>query len=1152
MTARRASRPSEAPPSSARFIPVAAALAALVATSYSQPLAVAEHEWLAFDGPASATVTFETRIPAQWDHVEGPQGRGALRVLVPSMDTDEKACAFHLPLRTPEGSFNAVRLWLRGAERTRHVEVVFRTPDGNYGKDLPLGPEWNEVMLRARDARPLLGTQVGSLDLARVTEVRFCFGAWQGHTGGPHEVSIGPVTAVHDPLAEPVAPPESIEHPDVPLPPQPFTVELLDIARGRWRFDDDLGQTLPLDGSVDAQVYPGTATGDPRLAYLCCDPEFPEDLRHAVLRVVSPVGREGDSLAFGIEEPYFACTVTARQAPNGAYLCELRDVTLGPARQGDRYVAGLYLLVGEQACPLRLVPEGGDGLQVRLTTDRVGHVFSGSEPVTVFLSGLCPDSAQTCALELKLTDYATGEVLWEGSQALACDAGACTEAALSLPLERFGVFELTAEGAPQPVKLRLCRVPEPRKVEPEASTIGINIFQQQVWWYAYQVPMMAKVGVHWIRPWLAWENVWSTQQPSADTWDTRALDAALRRMAMYDMEYQAILFGAPQWVTGKAGWSAPPEDRLDLWSQYVRRLVEQYKDRIRYWEMWNEPDLMWQDETRHSGAHYVAVLKAGWEAAKAADPDCTVLGLSHAGYMDWLENVGRTGAKDYFDIATLHSYAPPADYSDAIRQRREVLNRYGMADKPVWMNELGATAYDFSPEYSAKYSCSELKQASVLTANYALSLADDPRMKAFWFCTYDPRDPSHESDWTWDAGIGVLYLGFLPKLSYAALAGVSQELDGRECLGQTRVTETRLPDKALGLHQVSFSGPLALVWSDHPERAAEVPATELGCLAEERIELRDAYTNPVVSRRAGDVVLDLSRGPVYLEGSAQLAGIAQAERATRVESEKVTVSPGASVRVGVEAPEGADLSAEMQPGVAATAEVNAARQGEWAVVVSAPEGAQRGAGIVTVRARLAAGTMGLAAPVTVERRLSVSIGEPNLLRDGGLQASNLSQWTPERTSAYSWDGTTGHVAPGSLRLDAPFDRRLVHWGLQPVVGKPMRVSAWVKTRDLGGGLVTLNMAFFGADKWLGSWTLAASGPTGEREPNWGTIAEPGRIPSGTTDWALVEAELPGVDVPEGTVKAAFYIDAAEGGAGSVWFDDLDLWQPEGGETGVGR
>ena len=84
MTARRASRPSEAPPSSARFIPVAAALAALVATSYSQPLAVAEHEWLAFDGPASATVTFETRIPAQWDHVEGPQGRGALRVLVPT------------------------------------------------------------------------------------------------------------------------------------------------------------------------------------------------------------------------------------------------------------------------------------------------------------------------------------------------------------------------------------------------------------------------------------------------------------------------------------------------------------------------------------------------------------------------------------------------------------------------------------------------------------------------------------------------------------------------------------------------------------------------------------------------------------------------------------------------------------------------------------------------------------------------------------------------------------------------------------------------------------------------------------------------------------------------------------------------------------
>ena len=31
-----------------------------------------------------------------------------------------------------------------------------------------------------------------------------------------------------------------------------------------------------------------------------------------------------------------------------------------------------------------------------------------------------------------------------------------------------------------------------------------------------------------------------------------------------------------------------------------------------------------------------------------------------------------------------------------------------------------------------------------------------------------------------DAGIGVLYLGFVPKLSYAALAGVARQLDGRQ------------------------------------------------------------------------------------------------------------------------------------------------------------------------------------------------------------------------------------------------------------------------------------------------------------------------------------------------------------------------------------
>lgn len=1116
--------------------------AALPTSALAQEPAETELEWVAFEGSGAAQAELETRIAAQCGTVRGPNGRGALRVVVPDMEQEEQACAFSIALPALGGEFNAVRLWVKGTPQTKRLEVAFRTPEGNYGTELRLSPDWQLMTLRARDAGPLLGTAGGRLTLSRATRVRFCFGRWQGHTGGPHEVSIGPIIAVHSPMAEPPPPVEHLERPEAPLPLQPFTVELLDLARGEWVFSDALGQNLRLPGPVFAQAFGAPAIPEPRLAYLCCDPEFPEDAEHAVLHVVSPIGRQDGVLSYLVEEPYFGCAVIARPAADGVTLCELRDITLGPATTGDRYVAGLYLLSDGQAYPLYLAPDGGEKLQVRLSTDRVGHVFTGSEPVTVTVAGLCPGPQADCALSLQLTDYATGEVVWSGSRALICKAGARTAVSLVIPLDRYGVFELVAEGGPEPAGLRLCRIPTARQIDPEASAIGMNIFQQQIWWYTYQVPLMAKAGVHWIRPWLAWENVWSVQQPAADVWDTRALDAALRRLAAFDMRYQAILFGAPRWATGNAGLRAPPQERLDLWSAYVRRLVDQYKDRIDCWEVWNEPDLMWQEQTRHSGEHYVAVLKAAWEAARGADPDCKVLGLSHAGYMDWLDRVGRLGAGGYFDIATLHSYAPPADYCAAIRQRREVLARHGMSGKPIWMNEFGATAYDFSPGYSAEYSCSELKQAGILTANYALSLSEDPAMKAFWFCTYDPRDPAKESDWTWDAGIGVLYLGFLPKLSYAALAGVGRELDGRACAGRAVIPEDRPPDEALGLQQVSFAGPLAVVWADHPERAAAVPATELGCLAQESIEVRDAFTNPVTSGLAGELTLDLSRGPLYLEGSAQLAGIARAEQAVSLQAAEVAVLPGTTARVEVQAPAGVEVTADVEPILPLEARMTEAESGARVVELAAAAEAQRAAGMLTVRAHFSAGEIGLVAPLVVQRILPVSIGEANLLRDGGLQTRGLPHWTPERQSAYSWDAAVGHGAPGSLRLEGPFDRRLVHWGIVTVVDQDTRLSAWVKTEALSGATLTLNMAFFGADKWLGSWCLAATGPVGDLEEGWRVLPGLGRLPTGTSDWTHIEAVLPAGTIPNDTVKAAFYIDAKDGGSGTVWLDDLDLWQ----------
>ena len=143
----------------------------------------------------------------------------------------------------------------------------------------------------------------------------------------------------------------------------------------------------------------------------------------------------------------------------------------------------------------------------------------------------------------------------------------------------------------------------------------------------------------------------------------------------------------------------------------------------------------------------------------------------------------------------------------------------------------------------------------------------------------------------------------------------------------------------------------------------------------------------------------------------------------------------------------------------------------------------------------------------------------------------------------SYDRDVGHLAPGSLRLDGPFDRRLVHWNIAPVAGRATRLRCWVRSEALAGCLATLNVAAFAADHWIDTWCLASTDPSGNAANGWRMVDRPAEIPGGTSAWALVEATLPAEALPPETDHVAFFIDARQGD-GKLWIDELDLWQPD--------
>ena len=133
--------------------------------------------------------------------------------------------------------------------------------------------------------------------------------------------------------------------------------------------------------------------------------------------------------------------------------------------------------------------------------------------------------------------------------------------------------------------------------------------------------------------------------------------------------------------------------KIETWKAYVKALTRHYKGRIGYWEVMNEPNLLMTSQD------YAPYLQAAYEAAKAGDPDCKVVGVcatsDFAGKPDsFTDAVLKLGGSRWFDILSVHLYDshPPERTLDAGSDqllehwRRTLKDTYGK-DATVWHTE---------------------------------------------------------------------------------------------------------------------------------------------------------------------------------------------------------------------------------------------------------------------------------------------------------------------------------------------------------------------------------------------------------------------------------------------------------------------------------
>lgn len=204
------------------------------------------------------------------------------------------------------------------------------------------------------------------------------------------------------------------------------------------------------------------------------------------------------------------------------------------------------------------------------------------------------------------------------------------------------------------------------------------------------VELMRAAGVGIVRMDFLWEEI----EPRQGEFEFAKYDYIVDTLIKNKIAILGLLNYGVSWAAGCASWNSPPSDN-SLFVRYAVTVASRYKDKIKYWEIWNEPDssTYWADQDGLKS--YVGLLKDVYPALKKAVPDCKILNGGLAMGLSSVNRLYENGAKEYFDILNIHIFDSTLISGSVKRVTAypklayKVMARNGDGHKKIWITEIG-------------------------------------------------------------------------------------------------------------------------------------------------------------------------------------------------------------------------------------------------------------------------------------------------------------------------------------------------------------------------------------------------------------------------------------------------------------------------------
>lgn len=173
-----------------------------------------------------------------------------------------------------------------------------------------------------------------------------------------------------------------------------------------------------------------------------------------------------------------------------------------------------------------------------------------------------------------------------------------------------------------------------------------------------------ELGIKWVR----FSINWSTVQNDDSTFDFDYVDRVINGLIKEKIEVMICLNGGHRKFTQAI--SVKGEKEMVAWLKFLEQMTMRYKEKVRYWEIWNEPNGIWFWKPAPCAKDYVELVKQSSQLIRKNIPEAVIVGGSLARLdLPFADSLARYGIDKYVNVISFHPYN---EFPEAIVRKMQV------------------------------------------------------------------------------------------------------------------------------------------------------------------------------------------------------------------------------------------------------------------------------------------------------------------------------------------------------------------------------------------------------------------------------------------------------------------------------------------------